>query len=165
MKCVTFAAVTLALCVGAAVAAEKAGLGKPSDKADSWRFEQHEGGKGSMKIEGDAAVFETTATDGEDWHVQAVMTGLDLKDGKEYVLKFKAKADPARTIHLSAMIDRDDWHTIGLTEDAEMTKEWKDFDFTFKAENVAAEKKNRIGFTLGGDKGKVWVKELVIAEK
>ena len=164
MKHLAFAVAVL-LGFGLAFGAEKANLGKPSNKAESWRFEQHEGGKGAMKIDADAAVFETTATDGEDWHVQAVMTGLDLKEGKEYVVKFKAKADPARTIHLSAMIDQEDWHTIGLTEDAEMTTDWKDFSYTFKAEGVAAEKKNRIGFTLGGDKGKVMVKDLTIAEK
>jgi len=148
-----------------AFAADKPSLGKPSNKAENWRFEQHEAAKGTMKIDGDAAVFETTNTDGEDWHVQAVMTGLDLKEGKEYVVSFKAKGDPARTIRVGGNIDMDDWHAIGLSEDVELTKDWKDYSFTFKAENVAVDKKNRIGFTLGADKGKVMVKDLTITEK
>jgi hypothetical protein len=155
----------LSLTLGIAFAADKPNLAKPANKAESWRFEQHEGGKGTMKIDGDAAVFETTAVDGEAWHVQATMPGLDLKEGKEYTVSFKSKSEPARTIHVNAMIDKDDWHPIGLSEDVEMTKDWKESKFTFKAEGVATELKNRISFMLGGEKGVVSVKDLVIEEK
>ena len=158
-------ATILLLSVGIAFAADKPNLGKPSNKAENWRFEQHEAGKGTMKMDGDAAVFETTNADGEDWHVQAVMTGLDLKEGKEYVVSFKAKGEPARTIKLAGNIDMDDWHSIGLSEDVELTKDWKDFSFSFKADSVAADKKNRVAFVLGGDKGTVMVKDLAITEK
>jgi len=155
----------LMICATLAFAADKANLAKPANKADSWRLEQHEGGKGTMKIDGDAAVFETTATDSESWHVQATMTGLDLKEGKEYEVSFKAKCEPNRTIHFQAMIDKDDWHAIGLAEDIELTKDWKESKFTFKAEGIAGEKKNRVSFTLGGEKGVFSVKDLVITEK
>ena len=49
----------------------------------------------------------------------AFCTGLDLKEGQEYVLSYKAKGDPARTIQVNAMIDVDDWHPIGLSEDVD----------------------------------------------
>lgn len=162
----SFAAIALvAFFVGVAQAADKPNLAKPSGNVESWRLEQHEGGKGTLKIDRDAAVFQTTDTSTESWHVQATMTGLDLKEGKEYEVSFKAKADPARTIHLNAMIDKDDWHPIGLSEELEMTKEWKDFKFTFKAEGVAAESKNRISFMLGADKGTLSIKDVMITEK
>jgi hypothetical protein len=152
--------------VGAALAqADKANLLKPTNKVESWRFEQHEAAKGKAAADGDAVQFEVTEVTGEAWHVQAVQTGLDLKEGKEYTLTYKAKADPARTIALNAMIDADDWHTIGLTEDAELTTDWKEFTSTFKAESVNAEKKNRISFILGGEKGKVWLKDVKLTEK
>ena len=63
------------------------------------------------------------------------------------------------------MIDVDDWHTIGLAEEVELTKDWKDFSTTFKAEGVNKEKKNRISFIVGGDKGKVWLKDVTLTEK
>jgi len=165
MKTTIAIIVSLVLGLSIATAADKPNLAKPANKAESWRLEQHEGGKGTLKIDGDAAVFETTAVDSETWHVQATMTGLDLKEGKEYTVTFKAKSEPARTIHLSAMIDKDDWHTIGLSEDIEMTKDWKESKFTFKAESVATELKNRISFMLGGEKGVLSIKDLVIEEK
>jgi hypothetical protein len=47
----------------------------------------------------------------------------------------------------------------------EVTKDWKEQSFTFKAENVVKAGKNRLGFFLGADKGKVWVKDLSLTEK
>ena len=149
----------------AGAAAEKANLLKPANKVDSWRFEQHEQAKGTIKADGDAILLEATSPDSEAWHLQAVQTGLDIKEGQEYVLSYKAKGDPARTIQVNAMIDVDDWHPIGLGEDVELTKDWKDYSSTFKAENVAKEKKNRISFVLGGDKGKVWIEDISLTEK
>jgi hypothetical protein len=165
MKHVLPALAIIAFTFSIAFAADKPNLAKPANKAESWRLEQHEGGKGTMKIDGDAAVFETTAIDNESWHVQATMTGLDLKEGKEYEISFKAKADPARTIHVNVMIDKDDWHPIGLSEDVDMTKDWKEYKFTFKAEGVAEEMKNRVSFMLGADKGTMSVKDLAITAK
>jgi hypothetical protein len=146
-------------------AADKPNLLKPTNKVDSWRFEQHEQGKGAARADGDAIAFEVTNADGEAWHVQAVQTGLDLQEGKEYTLAYKAKGDPARTISVNAMIDVEDWHPIGLAEDVELAKDWKDYSTTFKVEGANKEKKNRISFILGGDKGKVWLKDVTLTEK
>ena len=166
---VAFVAGLLMLCglaVGLAVAQEKAkNLLAPTNKVESWRFEQHEQGKGAMKADGDAIALTTTETDGTEWHVQAGRPELDLKEGKEYSLSFKAKANGERAIQLNAMIDQDDWHSIGLQENVDLTKEWKDCQYTFKAEGVAPMKKNRITLVLGNEKGTVWVKEMVLAEK
>jgi len=136
---------------------------KPANKTESWRFEQHEDGKGKMSVDGDAIVFEVTAVDGTDWHVQAFQTPLDLKDGKEYTITFKAKSSEAREVRVQAGIDEEDWHLIGLDEQAEVGKEWKDYKFTFTANDVK-EKKNRVGFVLGGATGKLWVKDLTLKQ-
>jgi hypothetical protein len=137
----------------------------PTNKVESWRFEQHEGGKGSMKADGEAMALVVTETDGTEWHVQAARPNLELKEGQEYKLTFKAKADAERAIQVNAMIDQDDWHTIGLSESVELTKDWKDCEYTFKAEGVAGMKKNRITFVLGNEKGTVTLKDMVLVEK
>jgi hypothetical protein len=144
---------------GGALAAEN--ILKPVNKTESWRLEQHEGGKGKMAVEGDAILFEVTEVDGPEWHVQAFQTPLDLKEGKEYTITFKAKSSEDREIGVQAGIDEEDWHSIGLDEKAEVGKEWKDYKFTFTATDVK-EKKNRVGFVLGAATGKVWVKELAL---
>ena len=137
----------------------------PTNKPDSWRFEQHESAKGNIKAEGDAIALTVTETDGTEWHVQAARPNLDLKEGKQYTFAFKAKADADRSIQVNAMIDQDDWHNIGLSETLELTKDWKPFEYTFTAENVAGMKKNRITVVIGNEKGTVLIKEMTLIEK
>ena len=167
----TVAALALMACGLLAVAAaggaadDKAkNLLKEPNKADSWRLEEHEKGKGTVKADEDGVLFEVTTPGDEHWHVQAFQTGLELKEGKEYTLTYKAKADPVRTITVIAQIDEDDWHAIGLEEEVELTKDWKERKQTFKAADVKA-KNNRIGFMLGAEKGKVWIKDASLTEK
>jgi hypothetical protein len=158
---VPFALFAVALC---ALGDEPKNLLKPTNKTDSWRFEQHDAAKGSIAAADDAILLTTTETDGTDWHVQAYQTGLDLKDGKEYVVTFKAKASGDRAVGFNAMIDQEDWHDVGLSENIDLGKDWKDYKYEFKADQTVANK-NRIGFKLGVDKGQVWVKDLVLSEK
>ena len=49
---------------------------KPANKAENWRFEQHEDGKGKISVDGDAILFDVTNVDGTEWHVQAFQTPL-----------------------------------------------------------------------------------------
>lgn len=148
----------------AAFAEDAKNLLKPINKAESWRFEEHEGAKGSLKITDDAAVFNASKVTGTNWHVQAFQVDLDLKEGKEYTVKLKLSASQSRRLLLVATIDKEDWHEIGLHEDISVNKEVKSFDFTFRASGVAA-KKNRIGFVLGEETGDLIVKEMTLTEK
>lgn len=134
-------------------------------KPESWRLEQHEGGKGKLSVDADAILIEATETTGTEWHVQAVLTGIDLKADKEYVLTYKAKASADRQIQVNALLDEDDYHPLGLQESVDLTKEYKEFKHEFKAENVSTKKKNRVSIIVGNEKGKVWVKDLMLTEK
>lgn len=144
---------------------EKKNLAKPAKEPGSWRLEQHETAKADMAPEADAIVITVKEISGTDWHVQAVQTNLKMAEGKEYVLSFKAKASSDRNMPVNAMVDQEDWHTIGLTETAEVTTDWKDFKYEFKAEGVSKEKKDRISLVLGGEKGKVWIKDIQLIAK
>ena len=154
------------LIVGAltVIGEEKKNLAKPAKDPGSWRLERLETAKAEMIPEGDAIVITIKEVSGTDWHVQAVQTGFNLAEGKDYVLSFKAKASSDRNVPVNAMVDQEDWHTIGLTETAEVTTEWKDFSYEFKTEKVAKDK-NRISLILGGDKGKVWIKDVQLIAK
>ena len=124
-------------------------------------MEQAETGKGAVKVEDETAIFTVTEVSGTDWHVQAVQADLNLIEGKEYTLTFQAKADSARSIGINAMIDQDDWHPIGLSEEPFLGKEFDTYKFTFRAEGVAS-KKNRISVALGGSKGIVTIKSMTL---
>ena len=142
--------------------AESKNLLKPINKAESWRFEEHEGGKGELKVEEDTVLFKVNTTTGTDWHVQVYQTDLNLEDGKSYTLKFQAKSPDKRGTFVVAGIDQEDWHNIGLQEEIYSTPaEFKDYSYTFTATDVA-KNKNRIGFVLGLEKGTLVVRNMTL---
>ena len=144
--------------------AEPVNLLKNAEKPESWRTETHDAAKAKTTVDDESLKVDITAADGTDWHIQLVYTALNLKDGKEYVLKFKGRAESDRQVPVNAMIDQDDWHQIGLSETADFTKEWKTFEYEFKADQTVASK-NRISLILGGDKGAVWIRNVTLTEK
>jgi formylglycine-generating enzyme required for sulfatase activity/tetratricopeptide (TPR) repeat protein len=133
---------------------------KPTHTTDSWRFEMYEGGRGSISAADDAIRFTTDNATGTAWHVQVYQNGLDLVNGHDYVLRFQARSD-GRGATLFAGIDQEDWHEIGVHEDLSLTTEFKSFEFRFQANGVV-ENKNRLGFTLGTEKGTVVVKGMTL---
>jgi hypothetical protein len=143
---------------------EPKNLLKPVNKAESWRFETHEGALGKLEIVDDIAVFKAGRLTGTNWHIQAFQTDLDLKEGKDYVLTIKMRGTQRRSVTVVATIDKEDWHEIGLHEEATLDKDLKTFEFTFRASDVA-DKKNRIGFVLGDETGDLFVKEITLTEK
>jgi len=143
---------------------EAKNLLKPTNELESWVFELNDAGKGEMTVDGDAIVFHTTETTGTDWHVQAYQGDLELKDDKDYVVKFQMKSPEKVVSLLVGQINEADWHEIGLHEDLQATDDYKDYEFTFTATNVV-DKNNRIGFVLGIDKGVVSIKGLTLTEK
>jgi hypothetical protein len=143
---------------------EATNLLKPTNDPESWLFEFNGDCDGEMKVDGDAIVFDVTKTDDTNWHVQAYQTEVPLKEGKDYVVKFKMKAPDASEILLLGLINEEDWHEIGLHETLGPSDDFKEYEFTFTADDVK-ESNNRIGFVLGDSKGTVSVKDLSLTEK
>ncbi len=143
--------------------ADPSNMLKPTAKVDSWRFEQAEGGKGEVSAEGEWLQVKVSKSTGTDWHVQVVQADLDLKEGKSYTLSFEVKSDVRRNVVVSAMIDKEDWHEIGLHEEIYLGTEPRKEEFTFTASGVA-EKKNRISIACGTDKGSVFLKNVRLVE-
>ena len=99
--------------------------------------------------------------DGTSWHVQVHQTGLDLHEDTTYTVAFRAKADAPRSINVSAGLDQADWHTLGLSHDAALTTDWKEFHFVFTAQNTVPSHA-RIAFILGDSVGTVSLSDLQI---
>jgi hypothetical protein len=144
--------------------ADATNLLKPTNKVESWRLEQVDGGKAEIKADDESVSVLVSAVDSTNWHVQLVQSDLDLKDGVTYTLKFKARSPESVSISINAMIDQEDWHEIGLHEDLYLTKEYKDYSYDFTA-NGTTSKKNRISFVLGNDKGLTQIKDVTLVAK
>ena len=140
----------------------KVNLLKPTNDVDSWRFEQHQDGKGCITAAGDSVIFETLSTSSKDWHVQAFQKGLDLEEGAEYTVSFEIKAETEGVeVALLGAINEDDWHCIGLSQELYLAKEFSSYEFTFVAKDVV-KNNNRIGFILGRQKAKVTLRNMVL---
>lgn len=149
----------------AADAAAPMNLFKPVAKEESWRFEQHEGGKGKLQVSDESVTLTSTEIDGTDWHIQAYQIGLDLKDNASYTISFEAKSPERRAVIVVAGVDQDDYHEIGLHEEIFATSvEFKKYEFTFSASGTAAGK-NRVGFVLGTETGSITIKNLQLVKK
>jgi hypothetical protein len=137
---------------------------KPTNDVESWVFEVNEGGEGSMKADDEAIIFTTTKVDGTDWHVQTYQPGIDLEDGKSYVVKFAMKSPQEIAVNLVGQIHQVDWHEIGLRQQLNPGKEYEEFEFEFTAHDVV-DGNNRVGFVLGFAEGDVFVKDMTLTAK
>jgi len=123
-----------------------------------WTFEMASPGKGSLQIEdalatppgvtGRAVRLDVTAIGKQPWSVQCYQNGVNLADRTPYVLSFWAKADRARPLHVDGIVDKADWHQIGITQTIHVGTGWQKFLLPFTANRVEANH-TRISFVLG----------------
>ncbi|MBC8103933.1 MAG: carbohydrate binding domain-containing protein [Cytophagales bacterium] len=99
------------------------------------------------------------AVDGTDWHIQAQLTGLDLKEGANYTLRFRAKADTVRRLKINAGLDQADWRRVGMEADASLGTDWQTYQYTFAASQVVPGH-SRIAFVLGDQIGTISLRDV-----
>ncbi len=99
---------------------------------------------------------------GPDWHVQAHVTGLDLKEGDTYTLRFKARSSKAQSVRVSATLDVDDWRNLGLNPEVPLKTDWQDYKFSFRA-GRGLKDHARIAFALGSCRGTIEIRELSVS--
>jgi len=140
-------------------------LKPPADaKAPQWSLEVHSGTAATVKpLTGvpNAARVEIGKTDGTDWHLQLKNLHLKLRGGQYYTLSFRARADRARRIGLSAGMAHDPWRLLGLSRDMRITTQWKAYRAGFVCS--ADEGDGRISFVLGADNAPVELADAKLA--
>jgi len=113
---------------------------------------------------GEVASFRATvnSNSGPDWHVQLHLTGLELKEGHGYTLRFRARCSKPGTMTASAVIDQPDWHGLGLAEPVQIGADWRNYAIPFTANGTVANH-NRIGFAGGALRGVLEVEGLSLS--
>jgi hypothetical protein len=106
------------------------------DKLAAWRpFEPAEGAQATLALDDGAGApaalrVRITAKGDEAWHVRLSQTLAGLKEGGQYLLRFRAKADAAgRTVQVRPMVMEGDYHDIGLSQTITLSPEWQEFSF------------------------------------
>ena len=103
-----------------------------------WVLEQHAGAKGTFEVASAAdgtrhAQIRVTDTSPQGWHIQFTRGGFAVRSNALYTLRFRARAEPARTITAYAGQAHDPWRLLGFHTQLALGGDWKQFSFTFAA--------------------------------
>ncbi len=105
-------------------------------------------------VAGQVAHFDVTALGAQDWHVQCYQKGIDLTEGRQYLLAFWAKADRNRPLRVDTTLDHPDFHKVGLDQSFALTPQWQKCEVKFTT--VRTEPNHtHLSFALGGALGSV----------
>jgi hypothetical protein len=108
-------------------------LGNPRFEAglEGWILEQHGNAQARAEVQQGAepaAHIRVLQGSTADWHVQFNQSGLRVKAGQLYTLRFRAKADRERTITVNLQMAHEPWQSIGLSQQIRLTTEWQTFE-------------------------------------
>lgn len=130
---------------------------------DHWTLEAPSPARATMRIVDDGpqpgmkCIHAALTREGlRSWDFQVHQTGLDLVEGKPYVLRFWARANQPRRINVDVRLDRDPWTSAGLSRSIELPTNWKRYEFSFTA-NGTQKNHNRVSFNLQSAIGEVWI--------
>lgn len=134
-----------------------------SSGEDRWVLEAPHPAKATMKVEEDGpepgvkCLHAVLTQEGlRSWDFQLHQMGLDLKEGKPYVLRFWARANQPREVRINVRLDKDPWDSVGLDAGIELPAKWKHYEFSFTA--IKPEKDHcRVSFNLQSKIGDVWI--------
>ena len=116
-----------------------------AEGVQGWNVEQHEGAAVDARVENGTAILRVTKAGSAGWHVQFNQPKLKLAKGGIYTASFRAGADKARKISVSAMQAHDPWQNLGFQTTLELDKPMREFSFTFIAGD--GDENARFGFT------------------
>jgi hypothetical protein len=129
-----------------------------------WSLEQHEGAQASTSTAdtgpagGRGVKIAVERAGKAGWHVQLSHAGLAFAADAPYTLRFRAKADKARTISVTAMQAHPPWNALWQAQ-VPLATDWQTFQFVLAPGE--AELNGRITFTnLAEQAGSIWLAEV-----
>jgi hypothetical protein len=133
-------------------------------RPDDWKLEQTAPASGVMKlleglsappgVTGRVVRFDITALGTQNWHVQFYQPGVDLREGRLYLLAFWAKADRSRALTIDTILDEPNWRKVGLTTSVGLGPQWRKYSLVFTARG-SKPRHTRVSFVLGDAPGAV----------
>lgn len=94
-------------------------------------------------------------TSKEPWEINIHRAGYQFEAGREYLVRFRARASQARTIEFLALRDRAPWTHVFPREEISITTEWQEFEFPLESEE--GEPRGMVEFILGASDADVQI--------
>jgi hypothetical protein len=147
---------------------------KSADVAQAWTLEKSgPSAQGTLQrrdaLEGPAGItgrvlrLEVSALGTQNWNVQCYQAGVNLQEGKIYQFAFWAKSDRARQLSVSAILDKPNWNTLGLSGSVALTPDWQKYVVPFTARHCVPHH-GRVSFLLGDALGTVGLAGITLRE-
>ena len=139
-----------------------------------WHLETNGPGRAAMRIQdglsappgvpGKEVHFDVTAIGSQGWNVQCYQSGVDLTDGQAYMVSCWARSNRSHPLHVDVILDKEDWHKVGVTASVNLTPEWRKYLFPFTA-NRSLPHHSRVSFVLGEAVGPVEIAGITLRRK
>jgi hypothetical protein len=142
----------------------KGNLVPPITQAGQWYWQCMQPAEATLSADGDALRCDITKVDGTDWHIQYMYIKDTLVEGRQYRIKFEAKASDDMVMNLSVLNDKDDRHSLGLDTKVALVKKWVPYEYTFVASQTDGKPDRCPLFMLGQATGTIWIRNLVVEE-
>ncbi len=125
-----------------------------SRQLQEWNLEKHNGAQATAKPLPDGMLeLRVNQPGSETWHVQFGQQGLKFQSNEAYTVSFRAKANSSRSMSVTASQAHDSYANLGLSADAPLTNDWREFRFVFNASQT--DERARITFGRFGAAGTV----------
>lgn len=123
----------------------------------TWSVRTLDGAAGSVTPEGTRVRLDVTVAGTHPWDV-FLQGDCPIQEGKTYRLRFLARAQPPRTLRVTAVIDQADFHSVGLDQTKALTTQWELETLTFTATKALAAH-DALQFQIGDQAGQVWLSD------
>ena len=121
-----------------------------------WALDLAGGAQATLKqVKDESVVITVSAADSTDYHIRLTQAPTNLTDGNIYTVRFRAKADQPRDIKLYGQTDHGDFHAVGLDTAFQLSSQWTDYTFSFKATGAEPKHVSCPQFLLGSQTGTV----------
>ncbi len=97
------------------------------------------------------------------WHIQVHQAPLVIESNREYVLRFRARADHPRSMNVAVGQAHDPWQVLGLYQAVELSEAWQEYAVKFIASGD--DPHARISFNLGGNEVSVDLAEVMLQQQ
>jgi hypothetical protein len=119
---------------------------------DGWQLEQHSDCRASVSAQRyrsrDVLRVEVDRADQTQWHLQFKQNDLSVEADRYYTVTFEAASERPRKLGCGVSQAHEPWQDLGLSRQADLTKQWQTFRFGFVAK--AGDKNARLSFAFGG---------------
>ena len=145
-----------------AISGPNANLVTPLSDAKNWHLQVGGKARATLKRTGSVEIITTAAVDAVPYHglFQYSYSGPALEDGQVYTLRFRAKADTRRVLPIYALVAGGDYHGIGLRQAANLSSEWRTFEYTFLVSNRGSAAIICPQFTVGNAVGTTYLADV-----